>query len=176
MRDTGKDSPRGRVIVFTGEGKGKTTAALGCALRASGQGLRTAIVQFLKSGTTGERHTETPALSFFCCERFDFVFGEPTQRQRDEIARLWRLSRSLLRRSDYSLIVLDEILLLPELSFCSKEDILDLLKSRDPAKHVILTGRGRFDYLFSEVDTITEMKKTKHAYDNGIGPTRGIEY
>ncbi len=174
-RATGK---RGVVLVHTGNGKGKSTAAFGMIARALGHGMRVGVVQFIKgSSSTGEE-------AFF--RRFPeveyHVMGEGftweiQDKQRDiaSAQAAWQLACTMLRNPDISLVVLDEINIALKLHYLEIEQVLEALRSRPPMQHAVLTGRAAPDALIEYADTVTEMRPVKHAFDAGIAAQPGVE-
>lgn len=170
---------KGRVLVNTGEGKGKTTAAFGTALRAAGHGQRVAIVQFIK-GTWN--YGETAALSM--CTSIDLRrIGSGFTWQADDPAvprslarEAWDLTRRLALSDDYDLLVLDELNYAAAEGYVSEEEILELLRTKPERLSVIITGRNASQGLIDAADTVTEMRCIKHAFEGGAPAKKGIEY
>ena len=170
---------RGVVLVHTGNGKGKSSAAFGMAARALGHGMRVGVVQFIKgSFATGEE-------SFF--RRFPeveyHVMGEgytwETQDRARDIAKAqaaWQVAHGMLRNPDMQLVVLDEINIALKLGYIDTGEVLAALRDRPATQHVVLTGRGAPDALIEAADTATEMRPLKHAFDAGIQAQEGIEF
>lgn len=169
---------RGLVIVYTGDGKGKTTAALGMALRAVGHGLRVAFVQFVKVEETGERQAAArlgPALAIFAMGR-GFVTGEPGPEHREAAARALGLVRQCLEGGQYDVVVADEVLAAAQLRLVSREEVESLLPDRPADVHLVLTGRGAWPTLIQRADLVTEMRALKHPYDEGVAAQEGVEF
>lgn len=169
----------GLLHVYTGEGKGKTTAALGLALRAWGHGLRVGVVQFMKKG---EDYGEILALRRMGIEVFQFgsgklvIKGRHCQDDLDCARHALDLSRSLLRSGEFDLIILDEVNVTLYFELISLDEVLDTLKQRDRGVEVICTGRNAPQELIKEADLVTVMTVEKHPYDDGLEARKGIEY
>ncbi len=170
---------QGRVIVHTGDGKGKTTAAFGAALRASGHGYKTAIVQFIKgSWDYGEVKALEESLNIELRRigsGFTWLADDPSE-HRASAAEAWRVSRELALSDRYDLLVLDELNCAIEEGYIRVEDVLALLAEKPPRLCVIVTGRNAPAELVEAADTVTEMRAVKHAFDQGIPARKGIEY
>ena len=177
-----RNTKKGLVIVFTGSGKGKTTASLGMALRTIGHGHKVAIIQFIKGGwNTGEEK----ALKNFSTNVSWHSLGEgftwETQnRIRDEqlVKKAWQLAKEYIENDSYKLIILDEINIAIKLGYIDSEDIVSFLKSRNVRKnHVVLTGRGASESIINYADLVTEMKVLKHPFkEQGIKAQKCIEF
>ncbi|HKX29615.1 MAG TPA: cob(I)yrinic acid a,c-diamide adenosyltransferase [Blastocatellia bacterium] len=171
---------KGLLIVHTGTGKGKTSAALGMVFRALGHGMRAGVVQFTKGAIpTGE--------AAFAAEiggRVDFfTLGEgytwETQdRQRDTAVarRAWEQACALLADPQYQLIVLDELNIVLKYKYLPLDEVLEALRHKREDLHVIVTGRNAVDELIELADLVTEMKMIKHPYRAGVKAQKGIEY
>ena len=169
---------RGYVQVYTGDGKGKTTAALGLALRASGRDLRTYIGQFMK----GQQYGELQALR----DHPDITveqYGDPRCIRREEVTSDHRaqaregLDRALdaMLSGNYDLIVLDEANVAIWFGVLTTEEVLDFLDRKPERVELVLTGRRAPDELIERADLVTEMKAVKHYYDEGVQARVGIE-
>ena len=177
-----RNSKKGLLIVFTGNGKGKTTASLGMALRTIGHGYKVAIIQFIKGGwTTGEEK----ALKFLSSDISWHALGEgftwETQdRIRDEelVKEAWRVAKTYIRDESYKLIILDEINIATKLGYLSPEEIITFLKSLDNRKnHIVLTGRGASELIINYADLVTEMNLIRHPFkEQGIKAQKCIEF
>ena len=172
---------KGLKIVFTGQGKGKTTAALGMAIRALGHGENVAIVQFIKGGW---EPGESKAFEIYGEQIKWHALGEgftwETQdRQRDkELANLaWKKSLEYLSSSKYKLVILDEINIAIKLGYLSVNEVIQGIRGRPNLTHVVLTGRGAKDELIKIADLVTEMNLIKHPFkEQGIKAQKGVEF
>jgi len=172
---------KGLIVVHTGTGKGKTTAALGMVLRSLGHGYRVAIVQFIKGAW---EPAEKAVLSRFADQLEFRALGEgftwETQDRDRDIAKAtaaWDVALSYLRNPDYRLVLLDEINIALKLGYLSVEAVLAGLAEKPDASHVILTGRGAPAALIDAADLVTEMKSIKHPFrEQGIKAQPGIEF
>lgn len=176
-----RNKEKGLIIVNTGNGKGKTTAALGVVLRSLGHGFKVAIVQFIKGGW---EPAEKAALSHWPDQLSFHAMGEgftwETQdRDRDiQTARAaWEKALSYIRNDSYRTILLDEVNIALKLGYLSVEDVLSGLAEKPEMTHVILTGRGAPPELLEKADLVTEMKLVKHPFkEQGIKAQAGIEF
>jgi len=168
----------GRVLVFTGDGKGKTTAALGLALRAHGHGLRVCIIQFIKSRTDVGEVMAVEALGpgiELLPMGGGFVRQEGgTPADRARAAEALELARAKMAECD--VLVLDEINGAVKLKLISLDDVLGLIRDKPRELHVVLTGRGAHPSVIDAADTVTDMTSVKHAYDAGVTAQRGIDF
>jgi cob(I)alamin adenosyltransferase len=172
---------KGLVLVFTGDGKGKTTAALGLVLRTLGHGERVAVVQFIKGGW---QPGEAKALELFGEALHWHALGEgftwETQdRERDRalVQQAWQRSCTYLADGDRKLVVLDEVNVALKLGYLALEQVLEGLALRPPLTHVALTGRGAPPALLERADLVTEMKQVRHPFrEQGVKAQAGIEF
>ena len=177
-----RKSKKGLLIVFTGNGKGKTTAALGMALRTIGHGYKVAIIQFIKGGwTTGEEKALKNLSSNISWHSLGEGFTWETQdRIRDEklVREAWELAKKYIRNESYKLIILDEVNIATKLGYLSSEEIINFLKSLDNRKnHIVLTGRGASDSIINYADLVTEMKLISHPFkEQGIKAQKCVEF
>jgi cob(I)alamin adenosyltransferase len=167
------------VVVNTGDGKGKSTAAFGVALRALARDWRVAVVQFIKSGRwrTGEEAMlrKLGADWWTLGDGFSWESDDlDASRARAEAA--WRHTLSLLAAGEHHLVVLDEITYPMNWGWIDTAEVVAAIRDRSPATNVVCTGRDAPAALRDLADTVTEMRKVKHAYDRGIMARRGIEY
>lgn len=171
---------KGLILVNTGDGKGKSTAAFGTAFRAVGRGYNVVVVQFIKGKwKTGE---EEAAKCFG--ERFKIIpmgdgFTWNTQNFEQDVAsarRTWEKCKGFLHDKEHQLVVFDEINYVMKYNFLDSKEIVAELKKKPPFKHVILTGGGAPPEIVEIADLVTEMKLIKHHYQQGIKAQPGIEY
>lgn len=173
-------SKRGLVLVNTGDGKGKTTAALGVILRMLGRKKRVALIQFLKH--EGGQWGEIRALAQLGLDAVKTGDGFTwTSKDLDESQAKalhgWDIAKAKIVSAEYDLVVLDEFTYLMEFGWLNTDDVLDWLRQHKPhGLHLIITGRGAPQSLMDYADTVTQMTKIKHAYDAGIPARAGIEF
>jgi len=170
---------KGLFIVFTGNGKGKTTAAIGQALRMAGHKMRVCIIQFIKSmKNTGEAKA-LAALSE-SIEMHTIGSGFTWQSEEAEVAAAartgWELAQGKISSNQYDMVILDEITYLLNDGILDQNDVLNFLNNRPENLHIVITGRQASDGLIEAADLATEMKEIKHPYQNGIKAGKGIEY
>ncbi len=176
------DSRKGLILINTGPGKGKTTAALGTALRAVGNGMRVLVLQFLKgSWHYGELDAVLPHGDNFVLKQMGRGFVKVGGAETDpEDIRLveaaWAEAREAILSGDWDLVILDEINYAISYGMLAPEQVVETLCARPEMVHVILTGRNAHPLLVELADTVTEMREVKHAYQKGILAQRGIEY
>jgi cob(I)alamin adenosyltransferase len=170
----------GLLVVFTGNGKGKTTAALGMALRAAGHGMRTLILQFIKGG---RRYGELDALARLPEVHLKqlgtgFTWNKENLDEDRELARLgWQEAASAIQQGEYQMIILDELNIVLDYGLLPLGPVLDALRNRPPSLHVVVTGRNAPQELLDLADLATEMRPIKHPYhDQGIHAQQGVEY
>lgn len=174
---------KGLVIVFTGDGKGKSSAALGITLRALGHNMYVSFVQFIKGpAATGEALAAerlAPYIEFNSLGR-GFVTGCGGSRSIDEhkkaAAEALEAARRRILAGSWDIVVLDEINNAVQLGLVDIKDVLDLVRSKPPKLHVILTGRDAHPDLIAAADLVTEMRDLKHPYDAGVPAQKGIDY
>ena len=169
---------RGLLLVYTGQGKGKTTAALGIVFRALGRGMRVAVVQFIKGKwRTGERQfAETiPGLTFLVMGRGFTWESDDLSRDRQAAVAAWSEARKLVERAAHDVIVLDEITYAINYGFLPLEEVITVLKDRPSHVHVVVTGRNAPERLVEIADLVTEMRCVKHPYEQGIPAQQGID-
>jgi cob(I)alamin adenosyltransferase len=176
------DIRRGLIIVNTGPGKGKTTAAMGTALRAVGQGMRVLMLQFLKgSWHYGELDAVKAFGDKFVMKQLGRGFvkvggAEPDPEDLKAVEDAWKQSEEAILGGEWDLVVLDEINYAISYKMLDAERVVDVLKRKPEMVHVILTGRNAHPAIVELADTVTEMRQVKHAYEKGVMAQRGIEY
>lgn len=176
----------GRVIVCTGDGKGKTTAAMGQAVRAVGAGMRVLMIQFIKGSWPVAEMEGLKHLPNFELRRLGLGFTIPERRigplsnHQAAIAAAWQQAVAEVNSGTWDMIILDEINNVvsdPDLNtVVSVDDLVELIRKRPQGLHLVLTGRGAPPELIEVADTVTEMVPVKHAYESGIPAQRGIEF
>lgn len=177
--------PRGNVrepsliLINTGDGKGKSTAAFGTALRAVSRGWRVGVIQFLKSGEwqVGEEKALTGLGVDWWALGDGFTWDSEDIGESEAIAaKAWEQARDTIASGEYDLLVLDEMTYPITWGWIGVEDVVAALNGRPKRTSVIITGRDAPEALVEIADTVTEMKKVKHAYDRGVMARRGIDY
>ncbi|CUS36851.1 Cob(I)yrinic acid a,c-diamide adenosyltransferase [Candidatus Nitrospira nitrosa] len=171
---------KGLLIVHTGAGKGKTTAALGMALRCVGHGMKVAVVQFIKGAIdTAEERMLTSFRDRVTFLRMGEGYTWETQDRERDIRfaqQAWAKSCECLRDSSYAMVILDEFNIALQYGYVRLEDVLPVLRRRPPMQHVVITGRGGPADLLEEADLVTEMKQVKHPFRKGIKAQAGVEF
>jgi len=171
---------RGLVQVYTGDGKGKTTCALGLALRAVGQGFKVYMVQFMKGRETGESRAAArlaPEMTLRYFGRPGLVnLRAPDPEDLALVREAWNLARKVIAAGEHDLVILDEINLVLTYHLVPLDEALEVLHQRPPGVEVVLTGRQAPPELVSLADLVTEMRPVKHYYEAGVKSRRGIEW
>ncbi|HEX9019656.1 MAG TPA: cob(I)yrinic acid a,c-diamide adenosyltransferase [Nitrospirota bacterium] len=183
LHEQGAHLKKGLVIIFTGDGKGKSSAALGVALRALGHKMFVSLVQFIKSPSeAGEARAAerfAPQLEFLSQGK-GFVTGPqnrlPLSRHREAAEKALALARQRALSGSWDLLILDEINNAVHLGLLDVKDVLDLVRNKPPKLHMILTGRDAHPDLIAAADLVTEMRVVKHPYDAGVPAQKGIDY
>ena len=171
---------KGLVQVYTGNGKGKTTAAFGLALRAMGRGLKVYIIQFIKGGFDyGELYIvdKLPNLTLKAFGRGEFVTEKPAEKVDVEFAEeAMALAEEVVKSGEYDIVILDEINVALSLKLIKTEKVLELIKNKPKHVELILTGRYAPNEIIEAADLVTEMKEVKHPFNKGYQARKGIEY
>jgi len=176
------DVRKGLIIVHTGAGKGKTTAAMGTALRAVGNGLKVLMLQFLKgSWHYGELDAVKAFGSNFVMKQMGRGFVKVGGAETDPediklVGEAWAEADAAIRSGQWDLVILDEINYAIGYGMLDPAKVVAALQQKPEAVHVILTGRNAHPTIIELADTVTEMKQVKHAYEKGVMAQRGIEY
>ena len=176
------DLRRGLVIVNTGPGKGKTTAAMGTALRAVGNGMKVLMLQFLKgSWHYGELDAVKAFGDDFVMKQLGRGFVKVGGAETDPedirmVEEAWQESRDAILSGKWDLVILDEINYAISYGMLDPEKVAETLRQKPEMVHVILTGRNAHPRIIEVADTVTEMRQVKHAYEAGVQAQRGIEY
>lgn len=171
---------KGLLIVFTGAGKGKTTAALGMAMRCLGHGMKVAIVQFIKGAidTAEERVLKGFGEQVTFLRMGEGYTWETQDPQRDKqcAQEAWKAVKRLLQDPQYGMLILDELNIAIHHDYVTPKQVLDDLKQRPFMTHVVITGRGAKPELIEAADLVSEMKMIKHPFRKGIKAQKGIEF
>jgi cob(I)alamin adenosyltransferase len=167
------------VLINTGDGKGKSTAAFGTAIRAIARGWSVAVIQFLKSGewSVGEEKVGRQVGIDWWAMGDGFTWDSKDMDESEAVAvAAWGHAASVISGGEYDLVVLDEVTYPINWGWIDVEEVVATLSSRPPGVNVFLTGRDAPRPLVDLADTVTEMRKIKHAYDRGVMARRGIDY
>ncbi len=171
---------KGLIQVYTGNGKGKTSAAFGLALRALGRGLKVYVIQFIKGGFDyGELHIvkRLPNLKLKAFGRGKFITQMPPEEEDFKLAReALQLAQEVVKSGEFDVIILDEINVALSLRLIKADEAVSLIKSKPNHVELVLTGRDAPPEIIAIADLVTEMKETKHPYTQGEPPRKGIEY
>ena len=175
-----KTIEKGLVIVHTGKGKGKSTAAFGMVFRALGHGFKVGVVQFVKGvWETGERDVlnKFPDLVTINAMGEGFTW-DVADRQRDLAAarKAWDQAKALISDPSYKLVLLDELNIVLRYDYLPIEEVVEFLRNKPADKHVIVTGRNAKDELIEIADLVTEMTEIKHHFRSGVKAQKGIEF
>lgn len=169
-----------RILIFTGDGKGKTTAALGMAMRASGHDMRTLIVQFVKAAETGETESARRLGNMNVVQTgLGFVpkaGSERFQEHKDAAQKGLSLAREAGETGDYDIVVLDEICFAVAAKLLDEAEVIAVLRRCRPEVTLVLTGRDASDGLIAIADTVSEIRCVKHGYESGIAAQKGVEF
>ncbi len=180
----GVRSRKGLVIVYTGQGKGKTTAAFGIIFRALGRHMRVAVVQFIKGKwMTGERifaeslvGAPDALLEFHVMGKGFTWESDDLSRDRRAAEEAWAKSSALITAGVHDVVILDELTYVMNYGFVRVEEILGVLRDRPPHVHVVITGRKAPQELIDAADLVTDMTVVKHPFKNGISAQEGIDF
>ncbi len=174
------DIERGVSLLLTGNGKGKSSSAFGMVMRALGYGHKVGVVQFIKgtqlSGEEIYLREQCPQVDF---HQMGTGFTWDSQDRSGDIAAAeasWKLARGMLADSSYQLVVLDELTYMIAFKYLDEQDILNAISHRPPEQSVVVTGRGGGTALQNIMDTVSEVKEIKHAYNAGIKARQGVDY
>lgn len=172
--------PKGLVQVYTGRGKGKTSAAFGLALRAIGRGLRVFIIQFIKGGFDyGELYStkDLKNLELKAFGRGKFITENPPEESDiDSATTALKFAQKIINSHKYDVVILDEINVALSLGLVQTADVVNLIKGKPGNIELVLTGRNAPREIIRAADLVTEMKEIKHPFKKGVPPRKGIEY
>ncbi|KYC45183.1 MAG: cob(I)alamin adenolsyltransferase/cobinamide ATP-dependent adenolsyltransferase [Candidatus Methanofastidiosum methylothiophilum] len=171
---------KGLIEVYTGNGKGKSTAAFGLALRASGRGLKSIIIQFMKQGGSYGEHfaiekIENIEIVSFGTPKF-INFKNPSKEDLDLVKEAFEFSKKSINSNNYDIVILDEINIALHFRLLALESVIELLKNKPENVEVILTGRSAPKEIIELADLVSEIVEIKHPYQKGINAREGIEY
>ncbi len=169
---------KGYVQVYTGDGKGKTTAALGLALRATGAGIKVFIAQFVKGMHYCELDTIKKLSDLVTCKQFGrdcFIYKEPEQADIEIARRGLEESKEAINSGKYGLVILDEANIATYYNLFTVEELLDVIDKRPEHVEIVVTGRKADPRIIERADLVTEMKEIKHYYSSGVNARRGFE-
>jgi cob(I)alamin adenosyltransferase len=180
VKETLSKYDMGLIFVYTGNGKGKTTAAMGQALRAIGHGLKVLMIQFMKGKKYGEviaAEKYLPDLTIYQCGLDSFVMRKnPAPVDIDLAQQGLNMARKAISSGDYHMVILDEINVAMDFGLISTDDVVDMIKNKAPALDLILTGRYAPPEIVALADTVSEVHEMKHHYSKGIKERAGIEF
>ena len=175
-----KTEERGLVIVHTGTGKGKSTAAFGMVMRCLGHGMRVGIVQFVKGAwATGERHVLQRFPELVTCRAMGEGFTWETQDRARDIAAAraaWEQAKAMIADAAYRLVLLDELNIVLRYDYLPIAEVIETLRQKPRALHVVVTGRNAKPELIEIADLVTEMTLVKHPFRSGIKAQAGVEF
>ena len=172
---------KGLILLYTGNGKGKTTAALGQALRAAGHGFNITIIQFIKN----QQHTgEIKAAKEILADHLEihpmgtgFTWdAKDPEEVRQAAVKGWELARQKIAGGQYKMVILDELTYTLNYGLVDEDEVLNFLKEKPAGVHIVITGRDASDRLIDIADLVTEMQEIKHPYQNGGKAVKGIEF
>ncbi len=175
-----KTQERGLLIVHTGTGKGKSTAAFGMVLRCLGHGMRVGVVQFVKGAwETGERKVLAAYPELVTCRAMGEGFTWDTQDRARDIAAAraaWEAGKAMIADPSYKLVLLDELNIVLRYDYLALDEVIAVLKAKPRDLHVIVTGRNAKPELIEIADLVTEMTLVKHPFRGGVKAQKGIEF
>lgn len=175
----GRNLKRGYIQVYTGPGKGKTTAALGLALRAVGRGLRVCVIQFMKcnkrAGEVQAAGLLAPRLSIYPMGPRGLIQGKPRPIDYEMARSALDFSRNVIKEKAHDVVILDEVNMAVHFGLITVEDLLALMEDRPKSVELVLTGRDAHPKIIEKADLVTEMLAVKEYYDKGVKARKGIE-
>jgi len=169
---------KGYIQVYTGNGKGKTTAALGLALRAAGAGLKVYFAQFIKGMDYSELHSIKKLSENITLKQYGrecFIYKEPDEEDIKVARRGFDEVSQIIYKGDHEVVVLDEINIAIYYKLISVDEVLELINNKPENVELVLTGRNVDKRIIERADLVTEMKEIKHYYRNGVNARKGIE-
>ncbi|MCA0433935.1 MAG: cob(I)yrinic acid a,c-diamide adenosyltransferase [Proteobacteria bacterium] len=176
----GKTIERGLLIVHTGKGKGKSTAAFGMVFRCIGHGFKSGVIQFIKGAwNTGERGVLEKFPDLVTIKAMGEGFTWETQDRARDMAHAraaWDEARKMIADPSYKMVLLDELNIVLRYDYLPLEEVLEVLKSRPMDKHIVITGRNAREEVIELADLVTEMEQVKHPFRSGVKAQAGIEF
>ena len=176
----GKTIEKGLLIVHTGKGKGKSTAAFGMVFRSIGHGMKVGVVQFVKGAwATGERTVLEKFPDLVTIKAMGEGFTWETQDRERDIAHAragWEEAKRMIADPQLSLVLLDELNIVLRYDYLPTEEVIEALRKKPADKHVIVTGRNAKDEMIEIADLVTEMEQVKHPFRSGVKAQKGIEF
>jgi len=181
IEKTARDKRHGLLINISGNGKGKTTSALGTSLRALGWGWKVSVLQFIKNAEkTGEKqfaeNSELPFEIIPLGAGFSWRKNADENKDKECAEAAWELAKEYIKEEKVDLLVLDELNIVLAKGWLNAAEIIDTLKERPEWMHVIVTGRGALPEVISASDLVSEIQEVKHPYTQGIKAQKGIEF
>ena len=171
---------KGLLVVYTGAGKGKTTAALGMAMRCVGHGMKIAVIQFIKGAidTAEERVLKSFGDLVTFLRMVEGYTWETQDRERDIrfAQQAWEQASQFIRDPEYGMVILDELNIALHHGYVTLDQVLEVVRERPSMQHVVITGRGAMDELIEAADLVSEMKMVKHPFRKGIKAQKGVEF
>ena len=168
----------GYIQVYTGNGKGKTTAALGLSIRAAGAGLKVFIAQFMKKGDYAEIKTLKKLTDFITIKQYGsgkFIYGAPSEEEINLCKKGLKDIEKIISSEKYNVIIMDEINVAVSCGLCDIDNLMKLIELKHKSMELILTGRGASEKLIQKADLVTEAKEVKHYFKKGVQARNGIE-
>jgi cob(I)alamin adenosyltransferase len=170
----------GKIHVYTGEGKGKTQAALGLALRALGHGYKVIVIQFMKGADSGENLIQTklaPDYEIYHFGRTKFIKKGEVEKEDIELAKKGLIfAKEIMQTRQPDILILDELNVALDFKLLGIEEVLKFLNEKPSGLEIVLTGRNAKKEIIDQADLVTDMKKVKHYYDKGLRARLGVEY
>ncbi len=169
---------KGYIQIYTGDGKGKTTAALGLAIRTVGAGGKVFIGQFLKSGNYSEMRALKRFIPQITVEHYGlgrFVKGHPAMEDIEAGIKGYKRVAQIIKKGEYDLVILDEGNIAVKYNIFSEKDMLDIFEQKPDHMEIVVTGRGATQAIIDKADMVVEMKAVKHYFDKGVKARIGIE-
>jgi len=168
----------GKIHIYTGDGKGKTTAAIGLALRAAGAGFKVCLIQFLKARTSAELILldKVKNIKIFRFGNKQYIYKKAKPADKNKALQALQKSQEIIKSKKYNLVILDEINLAKFFNLITEQQLVQIIKNKPKNLELVLTGRKFDKKIIKLADYVTEMKEIKHPYKSGLLARKGIEY